>query len=68
MIKDKAAWEKWEEAYLSRQPSDFFLNLSLLEAMYDEAKALKVFPLSNPLEGLDAKIQMAKAVNVSNAA
>jgi hypothetical protein len=31
--------------------------------MYDEARRLGVFPLKDPLEGLEVIIKMAKAVN-----
>jgi hypothetical protein len=63
MILNIKAWEDWEKAYQSKEPVDFARNLRLLDAMYEEAKALKIFPLSDPLEGLDAKIQMVKAIH-----
>ena len=43
-------------------------NLRLLDAMFEEAKALGVFPLLDPLQDLDVKIYLAKAINVSKAA
>jgi len=37
----------------------------LLDGMYELARALGVFPLVNPLEGLETDIRVAKALNVS---
>jgi len=44
--------------------SDFSQNLELLEGMYEEARSLGLFPLSDPLEGLDMKIRMARVFSV----
>ena len=44
---------------------DFSQNLRIFEALYREACALGIFPLKNPLEGLQAKMDLAKALNVS---
>lgn len=68
MIKDKALWEAWQAQGPLRQPADFWKHLRLLEAMYAHARSLGVFPPSNPLEGLETKIAMAKVLNVCTAA
>lgn len=68
MIKDKALWEDWEARGPLRQPADFWKSLRLFEAMYAHARSLGVFPPSEPLEGLETKIAMAKVVNVCTAA
>lgn len=34
-----------------------------MDAMFEEARALKIFPLKDPLEGLETDIRAAKAVN-----
>lgn len=65
MIKDAVAWEKWERDYVASAPPDFWQNLRLVEAMYEHARALGVFPLANPLEGLETKLWLAKVINVS---
>jgi hypothetical protein len=67
MIKNPKVWEVWERQYQKNQEVDIALNFKLLDSMYDEARALKIFPLKDPLEGLDAKIQMVKALHVSKA-
>ena len=33
--------------------------------MYEEARALNIFPLKDPLEGLEEKIRFVKVLNVS---
>ena len=65
MIRDKAFWEAWEAHYIASQAPDFHRNLQLLDSMHDLARALGVFPLANPLEGLETDIRVAKALNVS---
>lgn len=67
MIKDPKRWEEWETEYLKRGTVDYLRNLELLEAMYQETKALGAFPRKDPLEGLETKIRLAKALNVSTA-
>lgn len=64
MIRDAETWADWESRYLASQPADFLRNLKLLEAMYEHARALGVFPLADPLEGLEADIRVAKTLNV----
>jgi hypothetical protein len=65
MIRDKVAWEKWERDFLASEPPDFWKNLRLVEAMYEHARALGVFPLADPLDGLETKLWLAKVINVS---
>ena len=63
MIKDVAFWEGWEARTVLSQPADFQQNLRLMEAMYDHARWLGIFPQANPLEGLENDISLAKALN-----
>ena len=67
MIKDPGAWEDWENNF-KRKPVDVIANLQLLEALLEEAHVLHIFPLQDPLQGLDVKIQLARVINVSKAA
>jgi hypothetical protein len=67
MVRDRAFWEAWEAHYIASQPPDFPRNLQLLEGMYELARTMGVFPLANPLEGLETDIRVAKALNVSTA-
>ena len=67
MIKDPGAWEIWENNF-RKTPVDFAANLKILEALFEEAQALHLFPLKDPLQGLDIKIHLARVINVSKAA
>jgi hypothetical protein len=67
VIKDRRSWEEWEAEYRRKEAPDFLRNLKLVEAMYEEARSLGLFPLAHPLEGLDVKIRMARIIGVSAA-
>ena len=68
MIKNPEQLRKWEKQQLMRAPRDFIHALRLFEAMYEEARALGVLLLKNPLEGIETKIHFAQKINVSTAA
>ena len=68
MIKNRELLEQWEKKYLKAEAPDFFHNLRLFEGLYEEARALGAFPLKDPLEGLEPKIRLAKAINASGTA
>ena len=68
MIKNRALLEKFEKEYMKKEPPDFFINLKIFEAMYEEAHFFGIFPLKNPTEGLEEKIRFAKVLNVSKIA
>jgi len=63
MIRDVAYWEAWEREYLRNQPVDFKRNLAIMDAMYEHARLLGAIPRSDPLEGLEVKIRLARVVN-----
>lgn len=63
MIRDYLKWLKFETKLKQSQRVNIKENFALLEAMYQEALALKVLPLKDPLEGLDIITKIAKAVN-----
>ncbi len=65
MIRNRVVWEKWERDFVASEPPDFWKNLRLVEEMYAHARALGVFPLANPMEGLETKLWLAKVINVS---
>lgn len=64
MVRDPNLWAEWEGSYIASQPADFQRNLKMLEAMYEYARFLGIFPLADPLEGLEVDIRVAKALNV----
>jgi len=64
VIKDPVLWEAWERETLMRQPADFRRNLRLLEAMFEEARALGVMGVPEALEGLESRLRLARVLNV----
>jgi hypothetical protein len=64
MLKNAEFFEAWERDWIRSHPVDFSANLRLFEAMYLEACHFGVLPPKDPLEGLDLKINLAKALNV----
>ncbi len=52
MIKDTRLMKEFEKNYLKKDRPDFFRNLEIFEALYEEARAFNIFPLKDPMEGL----------------
>ena len=63
MVKNVSKLRKIEDDHTRRTKPDLKKNLKLLDALYEEARALSVFPLKDPLEGLEVDIRIAKAIN-----
>jgi len=53
----------FEKELIRREKSDLRRNLQFVEALFQEAVDLGVFPLKDPLEGLEVDIRIAKVVN-----
>jgi hypothetical protein len=60
--------EQFEREYLRSERPDFFRNLQIFEALWEEGVALGVLPPKDPLEGLETKIFLAKVINVPTTA
>ena len=65
MIRDAKQLREWENEFIASRPADLTENLRLYEAMYEEARRLGAFPLTDPLEGIEHKIRLAERLNVS---
>lgn len=63
MIRDAKRLREWEKAYHRSEKTDYHHKLRLLEGLYAEARALGIFPLKDPFEGLQIKTRLAKALN-----
>ncbi len=63
MIKNAKLIENFEREFQKSEKVDYKKNFYILEEMFKEAVALKVFPLKNPTEGLEIDIKIAKVVN-----
>ena len=66
MIKDAAFWEAWEKEGPLREHFTPEQAFKLADAMYEYAKSLGVFPPADPLEGIETKIAVARALNVQS--
>ncbi|MCX5885912.1 MAG: hypothetical protein NT096_08395 [Proteobacteria bacterium] len=62
MIK-KGTFQKFEKELLKNERVDIKKNFQIMNALYKEAVTLGIFPLKDPLEGLEVKIKIAKVVN-----
>ena len=63
MIKNHKKLQEFEKKLLKKEKVDIMQNFRIVEALYKEAVALGIFPLKNPLEGLEIDIKIAKVVN-----
>jgi|HubBroStandDraft_1064217.scaffolds.fasta_scaffold131679_1 hypothetical protein len=64
MISDITYWNRWEEEFQRQTPVNVEQNFRIMDAMYQEARQLGLIPPLDPLEGLEAVILYAKAINV----
>ena len=62
MIKT-GEFQKFEMELSKKERLNIRSNFRIVEALYKEAVALGVFPLKNPLEGLEVDIRIAKVIN-----
>jgi hypothetical protein len=63
MIKNEAAPQKFERELARKEKVDVVRNLRLVEAMYEEARFLGVFPPRDPLSGIEVDVKIARVVN-----
>ena len=64
MVKRNALLDAFEKEQIRQNKADYRENLKIFEALYREAQALGVFPLEDPLEGIEVDIRLAKALHV----
>jgi hypothetical protein len=63
MVKNSSRLKQFEDNFIRQDKPDMTKNLRLLDSLYEEARALSVFPLQNPLEGIEIDIKIAKVIN-----
>lgn len=63
MIKDVDFWERRKAQQIADKPADFQRNLAIIETIYEHARLSGAFPPAEPLEGIEDKIRLAKALN-----
>jgi len=63
MIRDREELRRFERDRIAKGVPDPADNFRIAEALYEEAVALGVFPMKDPLDGIDVDIRIARAVN-----
>jgi hypothetical protein len=63
MISNIKIVRKFENRLIAKEKVNIKRNYRIFEALYKEAVALGVFPLKDPLEGLDAKAKFVRKLN-----
>jgi len=63
MISNIKTVNKFENRLIAKEKVNIKRNYRIFEALYREAVALGVFPLKDPLEGLDAKAKFVRKIN-----
>jgi hypothetical protein len=63
MVKDGALLQTFEDSLLAGEAPDIKQNFRLANELYYQARKLKIFPLSNPLDGIEVDINLARVIN-----
>ena len=63
MIKNPEKLRAFEDERIRTEKVDVERNFRIVDALYDEARMLGVLPPKYPLEGIEVKIRIARAVN-----
>ena len=64
MIRPSPLLVEFERVQQQQDRTGYHENVRLVEALYDEARALGVFPPADPLDGIETDIRLAKALHV----
>lgn len=66
MVRDANTLRSLEEDFMRREPQRSFReSLQLYEAMWKEGVSLGVLPLSDPLDGIEVDVELARVLNCS---
>ena len=63
MIKNKEILERFELSLIKNEPLDIEKNLRIFEELLDFAREMEKIPPSNPLEGIEVDIRLARILN-----
>jgi hypothetical protein len=64
MITNPALLRAFERDLIRAMPADHARNLAIVDALCREARLLGVWPPSDLLDGIEADLRLAKALNV----
>jgi hypothetical protein len=56
-------FQQFEMEFVRKEKLDVIRNFQIEEALYQEAVALGILPLKNPLDGLEVDIKIARVIN-----
>lgn len=68
MLRNPDLIEEFERRYAAEHPRDYRENLAIYEALYEHARQLGTLPGSDPLDGIEVDIRLARLLNVRRAA
>ncbi len=63
MITNPEKLRRLDEERIRQEKSDYETNLRVFEALWQEAVALGVLPLKDPMEGIEVDIRIARILN-----
>jgi hypothetical protein len=63
MVTNSEKLRAFEDERIRIEKVDVERNFRIVDALYDEARMLGVLPPKDPLEGIEVKIRIARAVN-----
>ncbi|MBI4722516.1 MAG: hypothetical protein HY769_05900 [Candidatus Stahlbacteria bacterium] len=63
MVKNRKLLAKFEHEQRKRNKLSYTQALKIYESMWKEAKELGIFPLKDPMEGIEVDIKIAKILN-----
>jgi hypothetical protein len=63
MIKNPDYLRRFEKKLIKNSKVDIEKNFKIVDSLYKEAVELGIFPLKDPLLGLETKIKIAKVIN-----
>jgi hypothetical protein len=64
MIRDAQSLRRFEDDFMKKDPRPSFREaLHLYESMWKEGVTLGILPLSDPLDGIEVDIEIARVLN-----
>jgi hypothetical protein len=63
MIRDIEKWEAFQAEERRGRPVDYERNVRLFEAMHEHARKMGALDNRDPMEGIDVRIRIARAIN-----
>ncbi|NOY65697.1 MAG: hypothetical protein GXO97_09950 [Nitrospirae bacterium] len=64
MIKEPRVFEEWEKGWKEKEgPLPFNSALKIVEALWQEGMRMGTLPPSDPLEGIETDIRIARILN-----